>query len=88
MNLCKGASLPAMTVPFNLIGLIIFICLPAAMTHLANTPDGYHAVIHHAEESDTQQYINGTDPHVDWAMVGLFISKMSSQQFDNKTCGV
>lgn len=35
-NLCKGASLPAMTVPFNLIDLLIFISLPSALNYLSD----------------------------------------------------
>ena len=36
-NLCQGVSLPPMTVPFNLIDLVLFICLPSALKHLAST---------------------------------------------------
>jgi len=37
-NLCKGVSVPAMTVPFNLIGLLIFTNLPALLTQPMTGP--------------------------------------------------
>ena len=50
-----------MTVPFNLIDLLIFICLPSALTHLAES----------VPPEQVNKVINATQPDliIDWLMV-------------------
>lgn len=75
-NLCKGASLPPMTVPFNLIDLLLFICLPSALTHLAPTVSAQNATTFNlaASNNDSLIVLNATVPvitelELDWIMV-------------------
>ena len=37
-NLCKVSSLPALTLPFNLIDLLIFVCMPSVSRLLMASP--------------------------------------------------
>lgn len=72
-NLCKGASLPPMTVPFNLIDLLLFICLPSTLTHLAPTDVMQNAtiILVAASSNDSIVALNATNTElvVDWIMV-------------------
>jgi hypothetical protein len=75
-NLCKGVSLPPMTVPFNLIDLLMFICLPSSLTHLATfaTADNATTLELAASINDSVLNLNGTllvdsTVSLDWIMV-------------------
>ena len=75
-NLCKGVSIPPMTVPFNLIDLLIFICLPTAMKNLVPDID-YSININNTFASNITSIEllhnsnNGTK--VDWMMVTIHL---------------
>ena len=75
-NLCKGVSLPPMTVPFNLIDLLLFICLPSSLTHLAPfvTTDNATTLELAVSNNGSVLNLNGTLPvnttfSLDWIMV-------------------
>ena len=74
LNLCKGVSLPPMTVPFNLIDLLMFICLPSALSHLAKPADEF-PILSDVFENATIADFNVTQS-VDWLLVlrGSFAS--------------
>lgn len=68
-NLCKGVSIPPMTVPFNLIDLLIFICLPTAMKNLASTDPAMHLTF--ASNNSSVEVLHNTST-VDWMMVDIY----------------
>lgn len=86
-NLCKGVSLPPMTVPFNLIDLLLFICLPSAMLHLAPVEDLMSNGVEHSTDTisnSTLPSFNSTGAvhlaaelpvQVDWLMVFALLDK-------------
>ena len=69
-----------MTVPFNLIDLLLFICLPSALTHLAPivTVDNATTLPLTISINDSVAHLNGTVDlpekigiSLDWMMVRL-----------------
>ena len=70
-NLCKSASLPPMTVPFNLIGLLLFVCLPSGLKHLAPpvTIDNSTVLKFVASPSNGSEFGNTVSLSLDWIMV-------------------
>ena len=59
-----------MTVPFNLIDLLMFICLPTALSHLAD-PNGDSKMT-----NNSTHLVSGDSQSVDWSLVlrGSFLS--------------
>ncbi len=81
-NLCKGASLPPMTVPFNLIDLLLFICLPSALRHLAPLPTidnttALHLAANAVNVSEVSVNNETTCVTLDWIMVRIHIQSIS-----------
>jgi len=77
-NLCKGVSIPPMTVPFNLIDLLIFICLPTAMKHFAPDIDNSITINNTFASNFTSIELlhnsnNGRPAKVDWMMVTIHL---------------
>ncbi|KAK4022681.1 hypothetical protein OUZ56_008134 [Daphnia magna] len=96
-NLCKGASLPPMTVPFNLIDLLLFICLPSALTHLAPTVSAQNATTFNlaASNNDSLIVLNATVPvitelELDWIMVlrGSLVSMGQVYAVESIVCSI
>ncbi|XP_057371023.1 urea transporter 2-like [Daphnia carinata] len=96
-NLCKGASLPPMTVPFNLIDLLLFICLPSALTHLAPAVTAQNATMLQLNASTNESVIvlNGTIPDItrlglDWIMVlrGSLVSMGQVYAAESIACSI
>ncbi|KAI9564338.1 hypothetical protein GHT06_008076 [Daphnia sinensis] len=98
-NLCKGATLPPMTVPFNLIDLLLFICLPSALTHLAPDVTAQNATTFPlaASNNDTVGLVvlNGTikeitELELDWIMVlrGSLVSMGQVYAVESITCSI
>ncbi|EFX74392.1 hypothetical protein DAPPUDRAFT_226732 [Daphnia pulex] len=89
-NLCKGVSLPPMTVPFNLIDLLMFICLPSSLTHLAT-----FATADNATTLELAASINDTLPvnstvSLDWIMVlrGSLLSMGQVYAAESVVCSI
>jgi hypothetical protein len=68
-NLCKGVSLPPMTVPFNLIDLLMFICLPSSLTHLATFATADNAATPELAASINETLPVNSTVSLDWIMV-------------------
>jgi hypothetical protein len=68
-NLCKGVSLPPMTVPFNLIDLLMFICLPSSLTHLATFATADNATTLELAASINETLPVNSTVSLDWIMV-------------------
>ena len=70
VNLCKGVSIPPMTLPFNIIDLLIFICLPPLLKTFAPSNDTIH-LPSASNISSIEAFHNATK--IDWAMVTIFL---------------